>query len=102
MISTITKYVWEEFPLSGDFRKAPAEAGEEVVKDTSSIVAVDKSGADATNDLLDITTKAVAGTRLSAQCRNGDPSKSPYLVSFKMVTTLGNKYQTRLEVIVEE
>lgn len=102
MISTITKYVWEEFLISGDFRKAPAEAGEEVVEATSSVAAVDKSGADATSELLDITTKAVTGTRLSVQCRNGDPDKSPYIVNFKMVTTLGNQYQTRLEVIVEE
>lgn len=102
MVSTITKYVWEEFLISGDFRKAPAEVGEEVVKDTSSITAVDKSGGDATSSLLDITTKVAAGTRLSVQCMDGDPDKSPYSVSFKMVTTLGNKYQTRLEVIVEE
>jgi hypothetical protein len=102
MIPTLTKYTWEEFSISGDFRKAPAGVGEAVDKDTSSIVAVDANNVDATSDLLDTATKAAAGTRLSVKCRNGDPSKSPYLVSFKMVTTLGNKYQTRLEIIVEE
>lgn len=102
MVSTITKYVWEEFSISGDFRKAPAEAGESVNNDTSSITAVDVNDIDATGDLLDITTKAATGTRLSVKCRNGDPSKSPYQVDFKMITTLGNKYQARLEVIVEE
>jgi len=101
MISTITKYVWEEFSISGDFRKAPGEINEVVVEDASSVAAVDKSGADATSELLDPATKAAVGTRLSVKCVGGDSEKSPYIVSFKMLTSLGNKYETRLEVIVE-
>jgi len=102
MIATITKYIWEEFIISGDFRKAPAASGEEIDEEASSISAVDKNGVDASLIILEADTKVGSGTRLSVKCKGGDVSKSPYRIDFKMVTSLENKYQARMELLIEE
>jgi hypothetical protein len=96
----ISKYPDERFVIAGDFRKAPAQAGEELLLVSCTATAVDKYGHDASADILTAGTLAADGTRLSVRCKNGDATKSPYQVTFVMETTLNNCYITKLEIAI--
>lgn len=99
-METINKYPEERFVIAGDFRKAPAQAGEELLLISCTATAVDKHGHDASADILTVGTLVADGTRLSVRCKNGDPVKSPYQVTFTMETTLNNCYITKLEIMI--
>ena len=86
------KQPWEEFSIWGDFIDNK-ETGETADLVTSSVVAEDKDGTDVSTTVLDQTTIAVSGTRLEIKVRAGTASVSPYKITFKIGTSLGNKWE---------
>lgn len=91
-METIRKQGYEEFTIAGDFTDQ-AESGEEAVLIGSVVLAEDSEGGDVGTTLLDQATKAVSGTQLRIKLRAGDEDHSPYKITFKIVTTLGNKWE---------
>ncbi len=116
MTKTITtkaqKQEWERFFISGSILKVQ-EAGEKVVLASSIVTAVDKDGTDVSTSFLDQTSKKLdtdpksscstdTDNMLSVRVQAGDESASPYRVTFRMVTTLGNRYEADMRVGVNE
>ena len=100
-METIRKQAYEEFTIAGDFVDQ-AEPGEEAVLLGSEVFAEDKEGNNVGTTLLDQTTKAVSGTQLRVKLRAGEEASSPYKVTFKIVTDLGNKWEIDVSCRLKE
>ncbi len=115
MTKTITtkaqKQEWERFFISGSILNVQ-ETGEKVVLASSTVSAVDKDGTDVSTSFLDQTSKKLdtdpkscnndTDNMLSVRVQSGDEDVSPYRVTFRMVTTLGNRYEADMRVGVNE
>lgn len=95
------KYTYEYFPVSADFRRVMPESEGDTIS-SQDVSAVDSSGTDATATILD---SASIGTgddyqKVFVYLKDGTSAGSPYTISFKIVTTAGNKWQVdeQLEV----
>jgi hypothetical protein len=105
----IKKQTFEAFFVSGSILKVQ-KGGEAVVLGTSEVFAWDKDLANVTSTFLVLSSKKLdtdpegdnENNMLSIQVRNGDPALSPYLVTFYMVTTNGNKWEADVQVKVKE
>lgn len=100
-METIRKQAYEEFTIAGDF-VAQAESGETAVLLGSEVLAEDKDGADVGTTLLDQATKAIDGTQLRIKLRAGTEDKSPYKITFKIVTSSDNKWEIDVSCRVKE
>lgn len=115
MTKTITtkaqKQEWERFFISGSILNVQ-DPGEKVVLASSTVVAVDSEGTDVSASFLDQTSLKLdtdpkscstdTNNMLSVRVQAGDETVSPYRVTFKMVTTLGNRYEADMRVGVNE
>lgn len=100
-MDSFKKQSWEEWRVAGSFSKM-ALTGEAAVSAGSTITAMDKNGDDATSDIVDAGYKVVDGTKLWGRVKNGAAAKSPYKMTFKIVTSLGNKFEVDVRVKVKE
>jgi hypothetical protein len=100
-MDTIKKQSYEEFTIAGDFVDQ-AEPGENAVLLGSEVLAEDKDGTDVGTTLLDQTTKAVSSTQLRIKLRAGTEDKSPYKITFKIVTSAGNRWEIDVSCRVKE
>ena len=100
-LEKITKQGWESFPVAGDFTKV-AEAGELAVLVGSSVLAEDKDGTDVTTTVTDQTSLAVDGTQLRIQIKAGTEAASPYKITFRMLTSIDNKYEVDFNLAIKE
>jgi nitrogen fixation protein FixH len=100
-MDTIKKQAYEEFTIAGDFVDQ-AESGETAVLVGSEILAIDKDGVDVKATLLDQATKAVDDTQLKIKLRAGTADKSPYKITFKIVTSAGNRWEIDVSCRVKE
>lgn len=95
------KQPYEYFPVSGDFRRVMPEAEGDTIS-SQVVSAVDSSGADATATILE---NASIGTgedyqKVFVYLKDGTSAGSPYTVTFKIVTTAGNKWQIDEQLVV--
>lgn len=105
-----TKQGYEEYFIAGSILNVQKDGTETVVLATSEIEAVDKDGEDALATIVDIATKKLdndpdgdyTDNMLSVRCQGGVEAASPYVVTFKMVTTEGQKWETEMKVVVKE
>ena len=100
-METIRKQSYEEFTIAGDFVDQ-AESGELAVLAGSVVLATDKEGVDVGATLLDQVTKAVDGTQLRIKLRAGSETASPYKITFKITTTLDNKWEIDVSCRLKE
>lgn len=100
-METIRKQAYEEFTIAGDFVDQ-AESGETAILAGSEVFAVDKDGVDVKATLLDQATKAVDGTQLRIKLRAGAEDKSPYKITFKIVTSAANKWEIDVSCRLKE
>lgn len=106
---TIEKQSWEKFPIYGSILNVQ-EADEVVVLATSKIKAWDKDNKEVTSAFLDNTTKALADdpdgkyiiNALAVRCQDGIVAKSPYTVTFYMITDNGNQWEADMKVKIKE
>ena len=94
------KQSWERFYIWGDFVKN-AETGEVAVLGTSSVIAEDKNGTEVSDTILDQATKTILTTKLGMRVRAGTKNVSPYKVTFKIVTSLGNYWEVDVMVKIK-
>lgn len=106
----------DQEPILEHFHKQPSESfyvcadmvdmlatGEEIVLGTSTVTAKDTAGEDATSDVLDSGSKRLQdNTKLSIRVRNGTEALSPYKLTYKAVTDLGNILEVDVELRIKE
>mgnify|MGYP001814064808 CR=1 FL=1 len=108
-IPTEEKQPWESWFIWGSILNVQ-DATETVQTGSSQILAMDKDGKDAQGEIVDVTTITIgsdptgtyADNMLGVRLQGGDPAKSPYHVTFKMGTSLGNKYECEMKIKVKE
>jgi hypothetical protein len=107
-VESFEKQTWEIWTAWGSIIDVQ-EATETVVLNTSSVKAMDKEGNDVSSTFLDQSTLALGddpdgsyeNNLLGIKCRGGDISKSPYHITFYMVTSLANQYEVDVKVKVK-
>ena len=99
---------WEKFYIYGSIYNV-AESGDAISLSGSSVEAVDKSNADATSEVLDSTTKALADddrggsdNMLKILTQAGKIRRSPYTITFKLATDAGCQYEIDAKMVVRE
>ena len=104
------KQIYEEFFVHGSILNVQND-DETIVEGTSDIVAVDNVGTSATADVLDVAgTKTVGddpngsytNNVLSVRVKAGTEALSPYKITFKIVTSAGNKYEIDMQMTIKE
>lgn len=94
----IRKQPYEEFTISADF-SANMASGE--VISVQSVAAVDKTGNDVKDTVTDQATVANDGkTTCRVLVKGGDPTLSPYTLTFRCTTSLGNKWELDIQMQV--
>jgi hypothetical protein len=71
---------------------------------------MDKDGKDAQGVIVDLGTLVLGDdpngsytdNMLGVRLQGGDPDKSPYMLTFKMFTSLSNKYEAEMKITVKE
>ena len=109
-ITKTTKQGWEEYFIAGSIIDVQKDGTEKVLLATSSIEAIDSEGEDALATIVEVATKKLdddpegsyTDNMLSVRCRGGVETLSPYIVTFKMITTEGQKWETEMKIVVKE
>ena len=108
-IPTETKQPWESWFIWGSILNVQ-EVTETVSLAGSDVLAMDKDGKDAQGVIVDRSTMVLGAdptssytdNMLGVRLQGGDPDKSPYMVTFKMNTSLTNKYEAEMKITVKE
>jgi hypothetical protein len=108
-IPTETKQPWESWFVWGSILNVQ-ETTETVVLAGSTVLAMDKDGKDAQGVIVDLGTLVLGDdpngsytdNMLGVRLQGGDPDKSPYMLTFKMFTSLSNKYEAEMKITVKE
>lgn len=109
-ITKTTKQGWEEYFIAGSIIDVQKDGTEKVLLATSSIEAIDSEGEDALATIVEVATKKLdddpegsyTDNMLSVRCRGGVETLSPYIVTFKMITTEGQKWETEMKIVIKE
>jgi len=109
-ITKTTKQGWEEYFIAGSILNVQKDETEAVVLGTSTIEAIDNEGNDALATIVDTATKKLdddpdgsyTNNMLGVKCKGGVEASSPYIVTFKMVTTEGQKWETEMKIVIKE
>ena len=94
------KQPYEQFVIAANF--GPDLAPEDgIVAEQSTALARDKDGNDATSDVIAPDSLVAEGHLLKVLVKGGNPALSPYVISFRCRTTVGEAYEldVRMEVI---
>jgi hypothetical protein len=90
-MSSFTKQQYEEYPINADF-SANMTDGESIV--SQSVIAVDRDGLDVSTAVLDQATVANNGASLvSVKVRAGSLAGSLYTITFRCLTSTGNRWE---------
>jgi hypothetical protein len=108
------KQPWESYLIGAD-NSHNLEIGESVIVGTSDIIAVDKDGEDATDDVLDnddktvqtadaadIKATPVTNGMLVTRVLAGTEALSKYKITFKAITSNGNQYETDVKMKIKD
>ena len=109
-ITKTTKQSWEEYPIAGSILNVQKDGNEKVLLSSGIIEAVDNAGEDALATVIDMPTKSLdddpdgnyTDNMLSVKCKGGTEAGSPYIVTFKMPTTEGNKWEVDMKLVIKE
>ena len=96
-----TKQNSETFFISADYSDV-LETGETIIVGSSTVVAEDVAGVVATADVLTGGSIAVSGDTLKIKVKEGTEALSPYKITFKAVTSLGNTWEKDVSMEIVE
>jgi len=98
----------EVYPIYGSIINVQ-ESDETVVLGSSTVTAMDKDGKDAgevlnqaAKTLGDDPSGSYSDNMLGIKVRNGEQTKSPYYITFLMVTSAANKYEVDVKMKIKE
>ncbi len=99
-ILNIQKEPWERITIGGDFSNVLA-AGETIVAPpVSTVTAFESTGTNVSEIFLDQATISVDGSILKIRCLDGYSGKI-YFVNFKIETSLGERWETNIKIVVK-
>lgn len=94
---SFTKQPYEAFSINVEFEKNMA-TGETI--STANVFCKDMNGDTATSDIIGSTT--INDTNIDAFIQNGSAALSPYKITFRAVTSDGNKWELDVTMRVVE
>ena len=102
-LDSVEKQSYESFILAAGFGNNMA-SGEELVLGSCSVSALKSDATDATTIVLTVATLAVSsdGQYLQVRVKAGVEVDSPYKITFKGVTDLGNQWEKDIELSIVE
>jgi hypothetical protein len=95
------KQSYESFTVGADFENV-MNTTESISVSSSSVVAEDKDGTDVTDAVLVDGSKAVSGFKLQIRVQAGTAAASPYKITYKAVTDVGEQYEADQYMEIEE
>lgn len=110
VIAKTEKQIYEEYYIAGSILNVQKDGTEKCVLATSEIEAIDNNGDDALAAIIDLPTKKLdndpdgsyTDNMVSVRVKAGTEALSPYIVTWKMPTTEGNKWETEMRVTIKE
>ena len=102
-LQTFTKQNYEQFYIAGDISDF-VESGEAISLTESSVVAEDKDSVDVSSVVLEQATKSLFNNDLylRIRCREGAEAVSPYKITFRIKTTLDNRWEIDARMLITE
>ena len=109
-LSKITKQSYERFFVRGSILNVQEDGTETVDLNSSIVRAEDKDGNLVSSAVLDQATKALdsdpkgsyTNNAVKIRFQNGRESLSPYIVTFRMPTSKGNRWEVDVKVVIKE
>lgn len=102
LVPEFQKQPYEQFFLGAEFANVIDTDLEDIDLPNSTITAIDVSE-DTDDTVLDIGSKAVeSDSILKVRVTAGTAAKSPYKFTFRIVTTLNNKWEKDINMVVED
>lgn len=95
------KQNYERYVVGCNYDKVLGSA-ENIELLSSFVEAVDKNGNDMSTVVIEQATFAVDGTRLKFRLREGIETESPYKITAKAETDLGNRFEVDFEMRIKE
>ena len=95
------KQEWESYFVHGDFSEV-METGETIETGSSTITAEDVDGVDATATVTDQSSIYADGFEYYVRIQGGNEAGSPYKITFRIITSNGNKWETDGLIKVKE
>lgn len=96
-----SKQTYESFTIAANFENV-MNSDETIVLASCSVVAEDKDGTDVSDSVLVSGSIAVDGFNLKIRVQAGSASASPYKITYKAVTNVGEQYEVDQFMEVEE
>lgn len=96
-----SKQSYERYVVGCNYDKVLGDA-ETIVLLSSLVEAKDKNGNDMSTVVIEQATFAVDGSRLKFKIREGIEAESPYKITAKAETDLGNRFEVDFEMRVKE
>ena len=90
--NTFTKQPYEEFTVGGDFSLV-MDTDETIVVGSSDAVVEDSAGTDVTSSIIESGSLAANGQILQVRVKGGTEDGSPYKITYKAVSDVGEKYE---------
>jgi len=97
-MDTFHKQIYEEFEITGDFSNVMTT--DETLEAASDVEACDKDDADAAAEILGATD--IQAQSIKVIVKSGTEIKSPYKITFKAVTSSGNKWELDVKMALKE
>ena len=109
-VPKVEKQSWEEFYIGADFYDVLKSDGTEVlVLASCTVTAVDKDDTDVSDTFtqqatisLDDSEEGYEDNVLKIRVQDGATASSPYKLTFKAISNLGNKWEKDIKVKVKE
>jgi len=107
-IEKFDKQSWEKFPIWGSILNVQ-DSTETITLGSSSVIAMDKNGKES-HEVMDLTTLQLGSdpdgsytdNMLGVKVQNGTKERSPYYLTFKMVTSAGNQWEVDVKMNVKD
>jgi len=98
-VDNFTKQIYEEFTIDANFG---ANFTEPETITSQTVTAVDKSGIDVSASVTNQASVSNDGSKVSVLVRGGTAENSPYKISFRCITSNGNKWEYDVQMKIKE
>ena len=97
-----SKQPYEEFYWGADFSDVIDTDNESIILGSSSITAVDVTEETDETVYYEATLTVVSNTILAVRVKAGEAGASPYKLTYRIETTVGNKYEKDVLMTVKD
>lgn len=98
-MDNFTKQGYEEFVVDVDYK---LNFTDEETIEIQEVIAIDKLGKDVTDKVTNSASLTNDGSKVSVMVRAGSVDESPYKLTFRCATSLGNKWEHDIQMKIKE